>query len=212
MSFVDAGREGGDLRRGRDAMREVVEGPGDILWRTWDAPLRDTNQKLLFLLTLAELPCLCWVLCIVADNSGVQLLEWQECASHWQHYHHHLQLILSFVTRLTLMKLIKPNCLTFKKDVECEIDNMNKANFFLFFEKIIKRRASFPGQLSLLTNSFPILPLYTFNISTILAACSMLVTLWAFSFSPKFTTKKHKSKSVGWGGWSRAVLRMFKRQ
>ena len=59
MSFVDAGREGGDLRRGRDAMREVVEGPGDILWRTWDAPLRDTNQKLLFLLTLAELPCLC---------------------------------------------------------------------------------------------------------------------------------------------------------
>ena len=46
MSFVDAGREGRDLR---DAMREVVEGPGDILWRTWDAPLRDTNQKLLFL-------------------------------------------------------------------------------------------------------------------------------------------------------------------
>ena len=79
MSFVDAGREGRDLR---DAMREVVEGPGDILWRTWDAPLRDTNQKLLFLLTLAELPCFCSVLCIVADKSGVQLLEWQECASH----------------------------------------------------------------------------------------------------------------------------------
>ena len=63
MSFVDAGREGGDLRRGGDAMREVVEGPGDILWRTWDAPLRDTNQKLLFLWTLAELLVLSFVHC-----------------------------------------------------------------------------------------------------------------------------------------------------
>ena len=54
-----------------EADREVVEGEGDILWRTWGAQ-RDTNQKWpLDFSSLVEFLCLSRVLCVLVENSGV---------------------------------------------------------------------------------------------------------------------------------------------
>ena len=100
------------------------------------------------------------------------------------------------------------------------MQNLIKLNSFLLWRVCGEdNQDSLSGQLSLLTNSFPILQLYTFNISTILGptlpphSSFHLVQRWQIKRQKTICWGKKRCKNYEIcevvGGWS---MRMFKKQ